>query len=97
MDIARTAPSVHLADDKFTATDGSALPEDWRLGNKPNLTQIHREKKAKIENDKGLIAVRLDKAIRDVKKLTEGASGLGVRVHHPSDRIGSSGAGLPPR
>lgn len=43
-------------------------------------TDSSREK-AQIENDKGLISVRLDKAIRDVKKLTEGASGLGVRVH----------------
>jgi hypothetical protein len=34
-----------------------------------------------VEADAGLIAVRLDKAIRDVKKLTEGASMLGVRVH----------------
>jgi hypothetical protein len=77
----RWAQDSYWLDDKFTVTDRSALPEDWRLGNKPNLTQIHREKKATIENDKGLIAVRLDKAIRDVKKLTEGASGLGVRVH----------------
>lgn len=77
----RWAQDSYWLDDKFTATEGGKLPEDWRLGNKPNLTQIHREKKAKIENDKGLIAVRLDKAIRDVKKLTEGAAGLGVRVH----------------
>lgn len=77
----RWAQDSYWLDDKFTATEGSGLPDDWRLGNKPNLTQIHREKKAKVENDKGLIAVRLNKAIRDVKKLTEGASGLGVRVH----------------
>jgi len=77
----RWAQDSYWLDDKFTATEGGALPEDWRLGNKPNLTQIHREKKAQIENDKGLIAVRLDRAIREVKKLTEGATGLGVRVH----------------
>jgi hypothetical protein len=77
----RWAQESYWLDDKFTATEDSTIPEDWRLGNKPNLTQIHREKKARIESDKGLIAVRLDRAIRDVKKLTEGASGLGVRVH----------------
>ncbi len=77
----RWAQDSYWLDDKFTATEGGTLPEDWRLGNKPNLTQIHREKKSRTENDKGLIAVRLDKAIRDVKKLTEGAQGLGVRVH----------------
>ena len=82
----RWAQDSYWLDDKFTATEGGTLPEDWRLGNKPNLTQIHREKKSKIENDKGLIAVRLDKAIRDVKKLTDGASGLGVRVHQLPDK-----------
>jgi hypothetical protein len=34
-----------------------------------------------VESDKGVIAVRLDKAIRDVKKLTEGAQAFGVRIH----------------
>lgn len=77
----RWAQDSYWLDDKFTATEGGVLPEDWRLGNKPNLTQIHREKKSQIENDKTLIAVRLEKAIREVKKLTEGASSLGVRVH----------------
>ena len=77
----RWAQESYWLDDKFTATEGGALPEDWRLGNRPNLTQIHREKKRQVEADAGLIAVRLDKAIRDVKKLTEGASALGVRVH----------------
>lgn len=85
----RWAQESYWLDDKFTETDGSALPENWRLGNKPNLTQIHREKKREIESDHGLIAVRLEKAVRDVKKLTEGASALGVRVHQlpekPSD------------
>ena len=76
----RWAQESYWLDDKFTATEGE-LPEDWRLGNKPNLTQIHREKKRQVEADAGLIAVRLDKAIRDVKRLTEGASALGVRVH----------------
>lgn len=77
----RWAQDSYWLDDKFTATEDSTLPEDWRLGNKPNLTQIHREKRTHIESDKGLIAVRVDKAIRDVKRLTEGAAGLGVRVH----------------
>ena len=42
-----------------------------------------------MESDKGLIAVRLSKAVGDLKKLTEGASSLGVRTHtlpeKPSD------------
>jgi hypothetical protein len=62
------------------------LPEHWQLGNKPNLTQIHREKKQQVESDKGLIAVRLDKALGDLKKLTEGASTLGVRTHTLPDK-----------
>ncbi len=84
----RWAHESYWLDDKFTATEGGTLPLDWRLGNKPNLTQIHREKKRTIENDKGLIAVRLDKAIRDVKKLTEGAAALGVRSHTLPEKPG---------
>lgn len=83
------ANDSYWLDDKYTSTEGGSLPEDWRLGNKPNLTQIHREKKNAIETDKGLISVRLDKAVRDVKRLTESAAALGVRVHQlpekPSD------------
>lgn len=79
--LSRWAQDSYWLDDKYTATEGGTLPEDWRLGNKPNLTQIHREKRRQVENDKGVIAVRLDKAIRDVKKLTEGAQTFGVRIH----------------
>ena len=84
--LARWAQDSYWLDDKFTATEGGALPEDWRLGNKPNLTQIHREKKRQVESDKGLIAVRLNKAVGDLKKLTEGASALGVRTHKLPDK-----------
>ena len=84
--LARWAQDSYWLDDKYTATEGGALPEDWRLGNKPNLTQIHREKKRQVESDKGLIAVRMNKAIGDLKKLTEGASALGVRTHTLPDK-----------
>jgi hypothetical protein len=84
--LSRWAQDSYWLDDKYTATEGGALPEDWRLGNKPNLTQIHREKKRQVESDKGLIAVRLNKAVGDVKKLTEGASALGVRTHTLPDK-----------
>jgi len=84
--MSRWAQDSYWLDDKFTATEGGALPEDWRLGNKPNLTQIHREKKRQVESDKGLIAVRLNKAVGDLKKLTEGASALGVRTHTLPDK-----------
>jgi hypothetical protein len=79
--LSRWAQDSYWLDDKYTATEGGTLPEDWRLGNKPNLTQIHREKRRQVESDRGVIAVRLDKAIRDVKKLTEGAQAFGVRIH----------------
>jgi hypothetical protein len=84
--LSRWAQDSYWLNDKFTATEGSPLPENWQLGNKPNLTQIHREKKRQVESDKGLIAVRLNKAIGDVKKLTEGASALGVRTHTLPDK-----------
>jgi hypothetical protein len=52
----RWAQESYWLDDKFTATEGDALPANWRLGNRPNLTQIHREKKRQVEADAGLIA-----------------------------------------
>jgi hypothetical protein len=84
--LSRWAQDSYWLDDKFTTTEGGALPEDWRLGNKPNLTQIHREKKRQVESDTSVIAVRLNKAVGDLKKLTEGASGLGVRTHTLPDK-----------
>src|ERR1051325_324386 len=84
--LSRWAQDSYWLAEKFPTTEGGALPEDWRLGNKPNLTQIHREKKRQLESDKGLIAVRLNKAVGGVKKLTEGASALGVRTHTLPDK-----------
>ena len=76
--------------------DGSALrldgirelPKTWRLGNKPNLRQMHDEAvRQRISRD--TVEARLVEAIRKAKALTDGAQSAGAEVHRlpqrPSD------------
>jgi hypothetical protein len=57
------------------------LPRRWRLGTRPNLTQMHRDACVRVAARPGWIEDRLLEEIRRVRKLTEGAAGAGVRVH----------------
>lgn len=76
--------------------DGSAprldgvreLPKTWRLGNKPNLRQMHDEAvRQRVSRD--AVEARLVEAIRKAKVLTAGAQSAGAEVHRlpqrPSD------------
>jgi hypothetical protein len=66
---------------------GAGLPKAWRLGSKPNLTQMHSVARARV-GSATVEAVLLDE-IRKTKALTAGAASFGVRVHNlpprPSD------------
>ena len=66
-------------DDRYTATDENELPGTWRLGNRPNLTQMHSVAKNQIPDD--LVRARLLDEIGKAKTLSAGASAYGVRVH----------------
>ena len=65
-----------------TAPDGSTqLPQSWRLGSKPNLTQMHHDAcRSRVPEE--VIETRLLDEIGRLKNLTAGASGPGVRVHN---------------
>ena len=56
------------------------LPTDWRLGNRPNLRQMHDDA---CRNRVGAEAVDeyLKRTVRKARSLTEGASASGVKVH----------------
>lgn len=56
------------------------LPRSWRLGNAPNLKQMHDEACRDRVTD-GMVEDRLEDAIRKTKALTSGASAAGARVH----------------
>ena len=56
------------------------LPKSWRLGNRPNLRQMHDEAcRQRVSSE--AVEARLEDTIRKVKPLVEGASAAGVRPH----------------
>jgi hypothetical protein len=66
-------------DDQYTAADGNELPGTWRLGNRPNLTQMHAVASNNV--DPNVIFARLIDEIGKLKTLSAGANAFGVRVH----------------
>jgi hypothetical protein len=68
--------SYWLDDTNLPEKEGQ-LPADWRLGNRPNLTQMQ----AAVDIQDQVVSGRLIEEIQKAKTLTSGASVLGVRVH----------------
>ena len=72
-----------------TRPDGSREPpKSWRLGNRPNLRQMHDEAvRQRVSAE--VVEERLVAAVRKTRSLTEGASAAGAQVHllpqQPSD------------
>jgi uncharacterized protein DUF499 len=83
-----TETSWFLDEEAIQDIDGDAgkktLPKSWRLGSKPNLRQMHHD--ACLRIDAPLIEARLIDDIQRAKKLTEGASAAGCKVHVMPDR-----------
>jgi hypothetical protein len=71
-----------LTQETETAPDGtSLLPKAWRLGSRPNLTQMHHDA-CRFRVPGEVVEARLVEEIGKLKSLTTGASGQGVRVHN---------------
>jgi hypothetical protein len=66
-------------DDQYTAANENELPGTWRLGNRPNLTQMHAVAVSRVSDD--VVRVRLLDEIGRAKTLSTGANAVGVRVH----------------
>ncbi len=66
-------------DDQYTADSSSELPGTWRLGNRPNLTQMHAVAVNRVSDD--VVRARLLDEIGRTKTLSAGANAFGVRVH----------------
>ena len=72
-------------EDAEVGPDGQKmLPKTWKLGMRPNLKQMHNAELHRI--DDSLVELRLEEEIRACKKLTEGASAAGARVHTLPER-----------
>jgi hypothetical protein len=61
------------------------LPKAWRLGNRPNLKQMHYDACNNRVTDEA-IDLKLLGDIQQTKSLTQGASAAGVRVHTLPER-----------
>ena len=75
----RWAHSSFWLDDQYASTEDNKLPGTWRLGNRPNLTQMHAVSAGRISDE--VVHARLLDEIGKCKSLAMGASATGVRVH----------------
>ena len=71
---------------EVTSGQTETLPQAWRLGPKPNLTQMHDVACQRVRE---LVEPKLISEITKLKALTAGATAAGVKVHtlpaHPKD------------
>ena len=77
--LSRWSQSSYWLDDLYTAIPEGHIPGTWRLGNRPNLTQMHAVAAKNIPDD--TVRARLLDDIGKIKALTANASAAGVRVH----------------
>ncbi len=75
----RWAHSSYWLDDANLPENDDRLPDQWRLGNRPNLTQMQAAAAGQFSAE--LIRARLLEEIPRVRGLFSGASAAGVRVH----------------
>lgn len=73
----RWAQTSFWLDDQNASVDDRQLPGTWRLGNRPNLTQMQAVAASRVSDD--VVRARLLEEIGKVKALSTGATG--VRVH----------------
>ena len=87
-----TESSWFLDETEFSPTAGqtAALPKAWRLGNRPNLKQMHHDAcNNRVSSE--AIEARLLADVQQVKSLTQGAAAAGARVHNLSAKPGDIG------
>ena len=67
-------------DDGEAGEAAAGFPKSWRLGNRPNLRQMHDEACAERVTERA-VELRLEEATRKLKLLTDGARAAGAVVH----------------
>lgn len=86
----RWASRSWFLDDALTqegepSPDGAApFPRHWRLGSKPNLTQMHHDA-CNFRVSAEVVATRLIDEIGKLKSLTSGVSSTSVKIHNLPD------------
>ena len=78
--LARWRELSWFLDDEDAEAAPGALQKSWRLGNRPNLKQMHDEAcRNRVSGD--AVDAYLEEAIRKARLLTDGAQAAGARVH----------------
>ena len=72
-------------DEVEVATGDTDLPKAWRLGNRPNLRQMHHDA-CTTRVSSPLVEAQIIDAIAQLKALTSGASAVGAKVHNLPER-----------
>lgn len=75
----RWVQTSHWLDDRHTSTEDGKMPDTWRLGNRPNLVQMHAVASKRVTDE--VVRARLLDDIGKTKSLSAGAAALDVRVH----------------
>ena len=77
--LVRWAHGSYWLDDANLPEKDDQLPDQWRLGNRPNLTQMQAAAAAQFSPE--VVRARLVEEIPRVRGLVSGAAAAGVRVH----------------
>ena len=80
-----TELSWFLDEAEVATSAATDLPKAWRLGNRPNLRQMHHDA-CNNRVPAALVESQIVDAIGKLKSLTAGASAAGARVHNLPDR-----------
>ena len=72
--------SWFLDDTALVEAGSGSIPPTWRLGSKPNLTQMHKDALRRIPTE--LVETKLANEIGRLKSLTQAASAAGAIVHN---------------
>ena len=76
---------VEVATGETRSGDTQQLPKVWRLGNRPNLRQMHHDA-CSNRVPLSLVESQIINAIEKLKTLTSGASAAGAKVHNLPER-----------
>ena len=80
-----TELSWFLDEAEVATAETTDLPKAWRLGNRPNLRQMHHDA-CNNRVPSVLVESQIVNAIEKLKPLTAGASAAGARVHNLPER-----------
>jgi hypothetical protein len=76
---------AEFAGDAAENGQAKALPKAWRLGNRPNLKQMHHDAcRNRVSSE--AVELKLLNDVQQTKSLTQGATAAGARVHTLPDR-----------